>query len=434
MSHRSSKLTFFRQSGWMVFATVTGGALMYAVHIPAGRMDHSSLGGKPEYGVFLTLLQVLTQMTIPAVGLQTIVMRQTVAAIGDTQRHELSRAIRGLLAAMFVVWLVEMALTFFFQGDLLHSLKITNPAALWMAAAWGLWVLWQPVFNGLLQGRQDFLWMGWVSILGGLFRLLAVSVIVLWLGWQAAGACLGILIATAVPVALAAWQTRQIWLGPGAPVQWGEWAKRVLPLTLGPGVVTYMMSQDMIVVQSCFPKEETGFYGAAGMIGRALVFLAAALTAVMFPKVVEAAARSEKSNAMLLALGATALLGAAAALFCTVFPGLPLRVVYPASFLKVKWLVPWFAWCMLPLTLGMVLVNNLLARERYRAVPWLILVAVGYGIALRWVGSHHSSVEQGFLLVVQTLGIFSLLLVAVSLWFTLRTGPPPATFTKAPEA
>src|SRR5512135_2464245 len=124
-----------------------------------------------------------------------------------------------------------------------------------------------------------------------------------------------------------------------------------------------MMSVDMTVVQYFFPEIMTGYYAAAGMIGRALVFLTAPLTQVMFPKVAESAARSEKSNAAMLALGATALIGAGAALGCTLLPSLPLRIVYDASYVRIAWLVPWFAWCMVPLTLGSVLVNNLLARE-----------------------------------------------------------------------
>ena len=44
-------------------------------------------------------------------------------------------------------------------------------------------------------------------------------------------------------------------------------------------------------------------------------------------------------------------------------------------------MVPWFAWCLVPLSLANVLINNVLARERYAAVPWLVAVAIGYGIA-----------------------------------------------------
>ncbi len=111
------------------------------------------------------------------------------------------------------------------------------------------------------------------------------------------------------------------------------------------------------------------------------------------------------------AFGATLLLGAAAALGCTLFPELPLRIVYDRSFLKVASLVPLFAWCMLPLTLSSVLVNNLLARERFAVVPWLLAVATGYALALQ---HRHETFEQ----VIGTLGLFASLLLAGCLFFT----------------
>jgi hypothetical protein len=61
-----------------------------------------------------------------------------------------------------------------------------------------------------------------------------------------------------------------------------------------------------------------------------------------------------------------------------------------------------------------------LARERYAAVPWLVLVAIGYGIALQY---HHDS----FTAVIKTLGVFGLLLVAVCVVFTVWTPRAGAT-------
>ncbi len=385
MSRNSTRLAFFRQSGWMVIAAVVGGALMYAVHKAASRM------AKEEYGVFATMLQMLTLMTIPAIGLQTVVMRQTVAATTDPLRRQLSQAVRRLLQGTGLIWLVGLLAVGIWQGRLVESFKASNPATIWLTAAWGLWVFWLPIYVGILQGQQNFLWMGWVSILGGATRLAAIIVFVVWLGMQAAGACLGVLVQVALAGILAGWLTRRVWMSPGEAVAWGDWRKRVIPLTLGPGVITYMMSLDMIVVQYFFPEILTGYYAAAGTIGRALVFLTAPMTQVMFPKVAESLARSEKSNAALLALGATALIGGGAALFCTVLPSLPLRIIYDPSYLRIAWLVPWFAWCMAPLTLGSVLVNNLLARERYRMVGWLVVIALGYAAALIVVCQRQSS-------------------------------------------
>ena len=75
---------------------------------------------------------------------------------------------------------------------------------------------------------------------------------------------------------------------------------------------------------------------------------------------------------------------------------------------------------MLPLTLSLVLVNSLMARSRFSAVPWLVLVAVGYAIALAFVGHHAGSLSDtisGFRMMIETLGVFNLLLFAVCAWF-----------------
>ena len=176
--------------------------------------------------------------------------------------------------------------------------------------------------------------------------------------------------------------------------------------------------------QSIFDKDTTGFYGAAGMIGRALVAFTAPMMSVMFPKVAASATSGEKTSVLAQALGATALLGGCAALACTLLPELPLRLVYDKSFLVIAPLVPWFAWCMLPLTLANVLVSSLLARQRYEAVPWLVLVAAGYGLTLLLRSPHFLEVSRAagqlraFQLVVQTLGVFGLVLLAVAAWFT----------------
>src|SRR5262249_48649714 len=72
------------------------------------------------------------------------------------------------------------------------------------------------------------------------------------------------------------------------------------------------------------------------------------------------------------------------ALACTLFPQLPVRIIYVRNpdYWRSAPLVPWIAWAVLPLILANVLLNNLLARGRFRVVPWSLGVAVGYGITL----------------------------------------------------
>lgn len=422
-----SKLAFFRQTGWMVMATGLGGVCMWVVHIPAqSRMTEA------EYGVFLALLQVLNLMLIPAIGLQTIFAQQTAAAIAPEQQRQLTFTVRWALAGTFILWCGMALAAFLVRGELLEKLKIAHAGALWATVGIGLAMLWWPILQGVLQGRQDFLWLGWLQILNGGVRLGGVLVLVWWLGNYAAGAMTAALMAYVVCVAFAGWHSRSAWLGKGEAVRWREWFGIVVPLTLGLSAGQFMMAADQIVVQSVFDKEVTAFYGAPGTIGRALIFFTAALVAVMFPKVVRSVALSQRTDVVAQALGATALVGAAAALVCTLFPELPLRLVYKPRYWVSAPLVPWFVWSMLPLTLANVLITSLLARRRFACVPWLLFVSLAYGVTLVLRANSHAKAAHGgafgsehliaFKAVVQTIGLFSALLLGVAAWFTWGGG------------
>ena len=405
----------------MMIATTAGGVFMYAVHMVARRMP------KEEYGLFTTLLQAVSLMCLPAVGLQGIFAQQSAGATTVRHERELAGVFRGVLRATFFIWLLMAVAAIVFRDQIMTKLQIANPAALWVAVAIGLANMWRPLVQGVLQGRQNFFWLGNVTIVDGIGRFLGVLLIVGLLGHFAAGAMTSVLIGSGVVLLVGGWFCRDCMQGEVHPMLWGGWLGRVVPLTFGLGVGTFMLAADMIFVQRFFPAEQTGFYAAAGMIGRALVYFTMPVAAVMFPKLARSQATGEKSNALLLALGITALAGAGAALICTLFPSLPLRVIYDRSFWEISTpLVPWFAWCMLPLTLSTVLINSLMAQSRFVAVPWLVLVAVGYGVALYL---RHETFTQ----VIQTLGIFSTLLLIVCAWFTwgIKSQIPNPTDSKA---
>ncbi len=415
------KSNFFRQSGWMMIATVGGGAFMYLVHSIAQRMPKEN----GEYGLFITLLQIVTMMGIPTVGLQYVFAQQGAAALTDEQERQLAGVLRKVLGATFILWLMMAAVVFVMRDQILSWLKVNNPAALWITVVIGLAQLWLPIVNGMLQGRQNFLWFGWVAIANGVGRFVALSVIVGLLGGYAAGAMTGVLLGMTTAIIAGGWQMRGHLLREPLPFPWRKWLARVIPLALGLGAALFMLSADMIFVRHFFPEEQTVYYGAAGMIGRALVFFTQPLTQVMFPKLVRSAATAQKTDVLKQVLGITLLLGGLAALGCTIMPSLPLRLIYKKDIVDIATpLVPWFGWCMLPLTLSNVLINSLMARGRFAAVPWLVLVAAGYGVALYF---HHDS----FKTVIGTLGIFGTLMVGVCVLFTWVIKPKSAAASTA---
>ncbi|HXI53078.1 MAG TPA: hypothetical protein VNH84_16295 [Candidatus Saccharimonadales bacterium] len=406
-----SKLAFFRQSGWMAIATTVNGALM--------ALMHKAAKGIPEYGAFFTLLSALGQMAIPAVGLQLAFAHLTASRTECGREMEIKGALRSLLIGSFGFWLVAGLIVLPFEHHLLATWKIASPWALRVTLLVGLFSLWQPLLLGLLQGEQNFLWFGWAAMSNGLVRLVTVAILTLALGGQATGAMIGVLFGMVISMGIAAWPIRKLWRVPAAPFAWLPWLKKALPITLSLGAVTVMLTQDMLVVQAFFPETETAYYAAAGLIGRTLYYLIAPITYVLFPKVVQSAAKAEKTSVLVLALVATGLLGGMAALLCTLFPELPLLIIYDRSYLRVAPLVPLYAWCTLPLALSALLVNNLLARERFGVVWWLVASAAGYWVTLRYL-------HQSFTQVIQVLGFFGTILFvgcALLTWWEAHRRP-----------
>ncbi len=399
-----SKTAFFRQSGWMMIATVAGGGLMFAVHFL------SKLIPKDEYSTFVALLNAT--VIIPSIPLQMVFAQQTAAALATGRERQLAGMIRVAWLGTFVVWLAAAASVLLFQHQLLARWQITDSAALWVTLLVALGCLWAPMFFGLVQGEQDFLWLGWAAILNGFVRVAAAALLVLLVCRTAAGVMAGAFLGYAVAVGLCIWETRRLWRRPVAPFDWRQLLGQVLPLMLGFGACQFLFSADTMFVKAYFTPAETAYYAAAGTLSRGLVWVVGPLTAVMFPKIVHSMAKAEKTDLLTLTLASTAALAAGgAAGLCLLGPWV-IRFVFPPDYVATAMKVlPWYAGAMVPLSLANVLINNLLARSQFRLVPWLVGLAVAYAWALT---RFHGSLAA----VLQTLAVFCLLTLAVCAWFT----------------
>jgi hypothetical protein len=87
--------------------------------------------------------------------------------------------------------------------------------------------------------------------------------------------------------------------------------------------------------------------------------------------------------------------------------------MYKSSYQASAPLLSWFAFAIAPLALANVLLNNLLARSQFAVVPWVVLVAIGYAVALT---QNHGT----FIAVIQTLCVSNLIFLAVVSFFAWR--------------
>lgn len=410
-----AKATFFKQSGWLVIATGLSGAFLVAVYPIVSRLEG-------EFSIYFSLLRLFTVLALAAAGLQIVMAQDAAAAVTPESRAELATTVRSVAAGIFIFWLVILGGCMAMRGEIIASLKIPRPAALWVTMGLVLAQLMLPFAQGLLQGAQNFAWLGWSILLNGLGRFFAIAVIVLLFKGQSTGALLGAFAGLAAAVIIGLWPSRDLFRRSGVRFDWARWLKRVLPLSAGASSLLFMINADMLFVQRHFPESQARFYAAVAMVGVGLVTFTTPMAAVMFPKLVSSRAKGQQSDSFALALAGTAILGIVAALACTLLPALPLQIMFFNK--RDLWisaqLVPWFMWCMLPVTLANVLITNLLAKQRFKVVFWLVLAAISYGFSIDHFlsGAPKADHFAAFKGVILRLGIFSSFLLLISAIFT----------------
>lgn len=405
MSHSNEqKAAFFRQSGWLMIANIIGGGLMLGVHFLSQKVSNL------EYGTVGALLGAT--ILIPSIPLQMIFTRETAAALAVGDAHTLASKARRSVLGLFCLWLVFFFAVLFMQDSIREHWKISQPLTLWLFMLIMLASLLTPIFSGLLQGKQDFFWLGWTMMLNAFLRVGVAALIIFFITQTALGFMAGVLAGSATVLLIAMWQTRELWAGPASPIAFGPFLREVTPLMIGFGACQLLFCFDTIIVGRFFTDPETTWYASAGTLSRALMWLVLPLVSVMFPKLVHNSAKSEKSNVFGLTLLLTAGMAIVAGIGLSLLGGIAVKIVYGTARVEgTMSIIPWFAAAMVPLTLANVIVNALLAKADLRVVPWMAVIAIGYAATL-WLW--HPSLQA----VLQTLTAFTTALFLVGAIFT----------------
>src|SRR5215471_3276025 len=156
---------FFKQSSWLMTATIIGGFASLGVHL----LSKSKALTQAQYGAFVTLLMLVA--CVPALPLQMVFAQQTASALATGRQRQLAAMLRRAWVWISVIWVVGSGITLMFQGTIVQRWSLSGPTGLWFALLAVLFSLWFPIFTGALQGRQDFFSYGWGTILNGVFRL-----------------------------------------------------------------------------------------------------------------------------------------------------------------------------------------------------------------------------------------------------------------------
>ncbi len=331
------------------------------------------------FGVLLAVA-----MFVPNMPLQMVFAQQTARALATGRERQLAGMIRLAWIGTFILWLLVAVPALIFQNVILERWQIANPVGLWLVLPAILFSLWLPMFSGVMQGQQNFFWLGWQNIINAAGRLGLAAIAVLVFGGYAAGMFTGVCLGLGTAVVVCIWQTRGLWSLPAAPFDRRNLLAQIIPLMLGFGGGAILSLGGHDVCEGVFLRRRNGLLRRGGnIVARAAVAGAAAGGGDVpenCPCEREVGKKQSARNGSARhgdaggwRRGGTVPVRAArgdAGLF---------KPDYVAMTMK---LLPWYAGAMIPLALANVLVNDFMARGRYRIVPALLLLVGAYAFAL----------------------------------------------------
>ncbi|HVA36706.1 MAG TPA: oligosaccharide flippase family protein [Candidatus Dormibacteraeota bacterium] len=383
----------FVRHGALVFAgTMAGNVGGYVYHFALSRQL-----GPVGYGELLSLISLLMIAGVPASVVATVVARYAAEfhALGD--RDHLRGLVEWIVRVGVVGGLVVLAVGTGLLGAIARYLHLPTATPVLLALIAGALSFFGPVMRSVLQGCHRFSGFSASSAVEGvgkaLFGVLAVAV-----GFGVAGAVGGFAAGSLAGLLLTLALVRSE-LGERAPFRID--LRRFVETTVGVGgsslATTALMTVDVVMARHYLPPHEMGYYAAASLVGRSILFALGFVPGVMIPKASALHAKGESASGVLLRglllAGAASL---AALIVLAADPSLAVRIVAGGQFLPAAHYVLAYGVAMMFLTGTATLVSYRTSLHRFGYVLPLLAVAAAEVAAL---AAWHADV-RAFLAVV----------------------------------
>lgn len=359
-----------------------------------------------EYGVLSSMVGVIVIAGMPLGALGTVLTFFSAQFLQQDRAGDIFRLMRAWTLKLLLIAVPLLAAGILFSQPLAAFFNLPDRSVLFIVLGILAFSFFSPVIGGALSGIQAF---GWASVSGmswGVVRLVVGGGLVYFVAASAKLALVGHGVGVLVSVGIA---MAGVWiiLRKAAPTEQAlpgtqAYLWRTLVVL---ACFAFLMNADMLIVKHYFSPDQSGFYARAATIGRMIIFLPMPIAGALFPKTVSDGAANAQHNRLLWkALFYTALIVIPGVLFCTVFPQVPLGILYRdwAPSAAMARLLRCTIWAMAPLSLAFIIMNFELAQNRFRITLPLLFCVAAY---LAGVSFWHAT----FLQVVAVLAVVSVL-------------------------
>jgi O-antigen/teichoic acid export membrane protein len=317
MVKRLLKDRFLKDNAVFFVGTVTVAFLNYLYHPVIGRMMKVEDFG--EVQAFLSFFMIIGVFT----GFFRNVIITVIANDKDGKDKELTDMLR---KASLILALVVAGILLLLGNQLATFFNFSSYNYFIAAAALVIIGSMTSNYQAIIQGMNDFKALSFVGILNSLSKLL-LSILTISLGWAIFGAIGAIVVASLISLAYSYFHVRKNFqAGNSFKVKIDKRIRRELWYALlfvsVSFSVTFLYSNDVMMVKKYFPAEDAGLYSGIAIVGRIIFFLVSSIPGVLLPAVTLSDKNGENRRVLLKAMGLTALFGCSAFALFSLFPDL----------------------------------------------------------------------------------------------------------------
>ena len=279
-SNFGSKDKFIRGSLVLFVATLGLNISGYLFHVFMGRFL-----GPADYGILGTLLSMIYLIGISSTVVQLSLSKFVSEFKAKNQEGKINILIIRSYKKLFIFGLVSTFIMIVLTPLISHLLKIPEINVLVLAPSLLLTFL-LPINRSILQGLQRFNFLGINLASEGVFKLV-FSVVLVWMDLHVTGAILAILLSLLLPIFLGIFQLKDFLTKTKETLETKNIYKYSLPVLFTLVLLTGMYTLDVFMVKYFFSDAEAGYYVAASLLGKIILFISMSITTVLFPQSVE---------------------------------------------------------------------------------------------------------------------------------------------------
>ncbi len=424
-----AKDTLIKDSTILFIATMSANVSYYIFHIFMSREL-----GPNGYGILNALLTLLLVIGIPLNTTQTIIAKYVSMFYARSEYRKITYLIKAFAFRFLILGIIGFFIFSLASGWISSFFHIGSLVPVILLGVTLFISLYLPLGLGVLQGLGRFYSFGMGIFLQAFLRLLfGVTLALMSLGVN--GAMSGVALAALVTlIVIFSFFIRSShgYSMHAYPQKRGREHKEAIGLHLqqkdiqdffGAALITLVCfgiitNIDILVVKHFFSGIQAGYYSAASMVGRGLIFLCTAISMAMFPKISACVSLKQKPHGLLLKSLALAVLSLAAGIaICWHFPD-KIALIFGENFLPAVPYFRAFPIAVSPVAIAFVLINYIMANK-FKGYLYVILLGAILHISL--LSLFHQTLMQ-VITIVGITGTAVLLGYLLYLWWVTRRG------------